>query len=176
MVSDGARDVKRPGGIQKMKKLQKPRMQTMAEMRMRRKLHSACAVNKHCCCSSELFCILWCPDAQVPPASVTLMPHYRFNFIMFCNQSVVAAGYSTPSEFIWNTPATSTSDPNSFPNCCKILKLYWFTRGIFQILLRRLFGLLSVGALEKDLQSWKRCFVWFVISWFWKREKIKQTQ
>lgn len=88
--------MKRPGGIRKTKKLQKPRMQTMAEMRMRRKLHSACAGNKHCCCSSELFCILWCPDAQVPPASVTLMPHYRFNFIMFCNQPVVAAGYSTP--------------------------------------------------------------------------------
>lgn len=96
MVSDGAIDVKKPGGKRKMKKLQKPRMQTMAEMKMRRKLHFACAVNKHCCCSSELFCILWCPDAQVPPASVTLMPHYGFNFIMFCNQSVVAAGYSTP--------------------------------------------------------------------------------
>lgn len=96
MVSDGVRGVKRPGGIRKMRKLQKPRMQSMAEMRMRRKLPSACAVNKHCCCSCELFCILWCPDAQVPPASVTLLPHYRFNFIMFCNQSVVAAGHSSP--------------------------------------------------------------------------------
>lgn len=74
----------------------------------------------------------------LPPAFVTLMSHYGFSSIVFCRQSVVAAGHREYS-------ATSTSDPDSFPNCCKILKLYVFTRGIFQNLLRLLFGLPVVG-------------------------------
>lgn len=132
------------------------------------------------CCKQTLLLLLWTllhPVVSRRPGSSRICYINASLWIQFHHvlQAVCCSSrllYPCRS-VIRNTPANSTLDPNSFPNCWKILKLYWFTRGIFQILLRRLFGLLAVGALEKDLQSWKRCFVWVCYFLVLKEKKNK---